>query len=95
MKTQTVILFASLAVFATSASAAQNQNQPVELVLPTYVVNVPRYQAAELKVNASLDEFRQKAQAPVRVAAELPMRREPAAMAKGADHHRVLHVAKI
>ena len=71
MKTNTLALLASLAVLVTSAGAAQSQPQLNVVVLPTYTVSAPRYLPAEKKVNASLDEMRQQAQAPAFVATEL------------------------
>ena len=74
MKTNSLLLLASLAVLATSASAAQSptQTQPNVIVLPTYVVSAPRYQAAEQQVNASLNELRQQARAPICIGTQLP-----------------------
>ena len=46
MKTNSLILLASLAVLATSASAASSQNEANVVVLPTYKVSAPRYQPA-------------------------------------------------
>lgn len=73
MKTNTLALLASLAVFATCASAAQSQPDTNVVVLPTYTVSTPRYLPAEKKVNASLDEMRQQARSPRCIAIELPV----------------------
>lgn len=59
MKTNTLLLLASLAVLATNARAAQTQPEPV--VLPAYLIEVPRYQPAEQQINASLNELRHQA----------------------------------
>ena len=73
MKTNTLVLLASLAVLATCASAAQNQPETNVVVLPTYTVSAPRYLPAENKVNSSLDEMRQQARTPGCMAIELPV----------------------
>ena len=69
MKTNTLLLLASLAVLATNASAAQSQPEPV--VLPVYVVEAPRYLPAEQRINASLNELRQQAHTPAVICPEL------------------------
>ncbi len=69
MKTNTLLLLASLAVLATNASAAQAQPEPV--VLPAFMVEVPRYQPAEQLINASLNELRQQAHQPAFICPEL------------------------
>jgi hypothetical protein len=73
MKTNTLVILASLAVLATSASAASSQPETNVVVLPAYTVSTPRYQPAEMKVNASLDELRRQASAPVSTTIDLPM----------------------
>lgn len=65
-----LLLLASLAVLASSASAAQSQSELV--VLTTYVVQAPRYQPAEQQVNASLEVLRQQACTPAVISLELP-----------------------
>lgn len=65
-----LLLLASLAVLASSASAAQSQ--PEILVLPTYVVQAPRYQSAEQSVIANLNELRSHASTPMVISLELP-----------------------
>jgi opacity protein-like surface antigen len=74
MKTNSLLLLASLAVLASSASAASvNQTDSDVIVLPTYSVSAPRYLPVEQQINASLNELRQQAQAPAVIASELPM----------------------
>jgi hypothetical protein len=70
MKTNTLLLLASLAVLVTSARAAQSPTEPV--VLPTYVVEAPRYLPAEQRINASLNELRQHAHEPVVISPDFP-----------------------
>ncbi len=70
MKNNTLLLVASLAVLAASAAAAQNQTENEPVVLPAYVVVAPRCLPVERQINASLDEFRKQAQAPVAIAPE-------------------------
>ena len=85
----------ALAVLTSGASAAQ-MSEPV--VLPTYVVSAPRYQPAELAVNASLSELRQQAQAPLCVPVELPALKtllaRPATMAQAAKDAQTGRLAK-
>lgn len=69
MKTNTLLLLASLAVLATNASAAQSQPEPI--VLPPYVIETPRYLPAEQRINASLNELRQQAHTPAVICPEL------------------------
>jgi hypothetical protein len=69
MKTNTLLLLASLAVLAINASAAQSQPEP--FVLPAYVVETPRYSPAEQQINASLNELRHQAHTPVVICPEL------------------------
>ncbi len=99
MKTNSLLLLVSLAVLTTSASAAQSQTQPNVIVLPTYVVSAPRYQAAEQQVNASLDKLRQQACAPACIATELPVLKDqvvqPEALAKAAQAIKAQHLAKL
>src|SRR5258708_31776638 len=54
-----LLLLASLAVLASSASVAQSP--PELVVLPTYVVQAPRYQPSEQQVKANLDALRSQA----------------------------------
>lgn len=65
MKTKTLLLFASLVVLATFAHAAQYPTENETVVLPTYTVTTPHYPAVVRQINASLDELRQQAKAPV------------------------------
>jgi hypothetical protein len=51
------LIIATLAGLVSTASAASNQTDSEVLVLPAYVVTAPRYEPAELKVNAGLKEF--------------------------------------
>ncbi len=71
MKTHSLLFIASLAVLASSASAASNQTQPEVLVLPTYVVTSPRHSTVEQKIDASLKEFREQALVPMTIAPEV------------------------
>lgn len=71
MKNNSLLFLASLAVLATSASAASNQSESATVVLPTYVVTAPRHLPAEQRINASLEEFRQQALAPIAIDPEL------------------------
>jgi len=64
MKTNTLLLLASLAVLTSGASAAQNQTENEVVVLPTYTIAAPRFTPVEMQINASLDEVRQLAKAP-------------------------------
>ena len=99
MKTNSLILLASLAVLAISASAAQSQPQTNVVVLPPYVVNAPRYLPAEQKVNASLNELRQQAHVPACIVTELPMLKDqavlPGGLVKIMQDAKILHVAKL
>jgi hypothetical protein len=70
MKTNTLLVLASLAVLATSASAASSPTVSDVVVLPTLVVKAPRYLPLEERINASLNELRQRARVPVTLAAE-------------------------
>ena len=88
MKTNTLVLLASLAVLATSASAALSQPNANLVVLPTYTVSAPRYLPAEVKVNASLDELRQRATAPVSIGVDLPV-----FQTKAVQQHMLEHAA--
>jgi len=75
MKTNSLLVLASFAVFAASASAASIQSDSEVVVLPTYVVTTPATLPVERQINASLDELRLKAQAPAVFVAELPLLR--------------------
>ena len=70
MKTNTLLLLASLAVLTTGASAAQYQTENDVVVLPTYLVESPRYLPVEKQINASLAEVRQLAKAPANIPTE-------------------------
>ncbi len=99
MKTNTLVLLVSLAVLATSASAAANQPDAGPVVLPTYTVSAPRYLPAEKKVNASLDEMRQAVHAPVFIATELPTLKATVvrqnALERAAQNAKALRFAKL
>ncbi|HEY8993613.1 MAG TPA: hypothetical protein VIM71_02925 [Lacunisphaera sp.] len=71
MKTNSLLLLASLAVLTSTASAASNQTDPNVLALPTYVVTAPRYQPAEQQIKVRLEEFRQQALTPMAITPEL------------------------
>lgn len=71
MKTNSLLLLASFAVLASTASAASTQTKANILVLPTYVVTAPRYQPAEQKIKVRLDEFRQQSLAPMAIVPDL------------------------
>lgn len=73
MKKNTLLLLASLAVLVSSASAAQSSVDSDVVVLPTYVVNAPRYLSAEKQINTNLTELRDQAKAPSLVLSELPL----------------------
>ena len=75
MKNNPLLILASLAVLASSASAAQSQSEPELIVLPIYVVSAPRYSAAEQQINASLSELRRQAHLVPVIITELPMRK--------------------
>lgn len=77
MKNNPLLFLASLAVLASSASAAQNQTESELIVLPTYVVSAPRYSAVEQQINASLNELRRQAHVVPVIITELPMRKTP------------------
>ncbi|MDI1320527.1 MAG: hypothetical protein PSW75_10105 [bacterium] len=80
MKKTTLLFLASLAVLTTGASAAaNNQNESDVVVLPTYVVTITRLQAAEQRIDASLQEFTQQAAVPMVIAPELTLRKAQAA----------------
>jgi len=72
MKKNALLSLVSLAVLATCASAAP-QPEAAVLVLPTYVVSAPLHQPAEQKVNASLNELRQRVRIQLPIAIELPL----------------------
>ena len=99
MKTNKILLLASLAVFATQAHAAASKPDNDTIVLPTYHVTAPRYQPAEKKVNASLDELRRQAQAPAIWAAEMPAFKRLVVrsdlLKRAAQDVTALHVARL
>jgi len=95
MKTNSLLVLASFAVLAASASAASSQPDAEVVVLPTYVVTSPGTLPVERQINASLDELRLKAQAPVVFVTELPLlRAQFAANALPANGGKPVHVAK-
>ena len=76
MKTNSLLLLASLAVLTSTVSAAANQTDASILVLPTYVVKAPRVQSAEQTIKARLNEFRQQALTPMAIVPELNLLNE-------------------
>ncbi len=52
------LIIATLAGLSTIASAASSATHSDVVVLPTYVVTVPRYEAAEQQIRTSLNELR-------------------------------------
>lgn len=98
MKTHALLLIASLAVLASSASAASNQTESELVVLPTYVVTAPRHQAAEQRINASLNEFSEQALAPMVIAPEMSTLKAQSFqrkhLAEAARLTHVVHIAK-
>ena len=75
MKTNSLLVLASFAVLAASVSAAQIQPASDVVVLPTCVVTAPRSLSVEQQINASLNELRLMAKAPVVFITEWPMLR--------------------
>jgi hypothetical protein len=90
MKTTSLLLIVSLAVLTSSASAASNQSDTDLVVLPTYTVTAPRYQAVELQINASLQEFSRQAGQPMVVAPEITL-----PQAQSGQHQQVAHVTRV
>ena len=72
MKTQSLLLLASLAVLGSGLRAAPSPVENETLVLPTYTVAAPRQLPAEQQVTASLDEFRRQATPAPAITAEFP-----------------------
>lgn len=72
MKPNSLLSLALLAVLASGSSAGASQSQAEPIALPTYVVDAPRLQMAEQRLNASLDALRAKAGAPAIVSLDLP-----------------------
>jgi hypothetical protein len=91
-----LLLLASLAVLASSASAAQSP--PELVVLPTYVVQAPRYQPAEQQVKANLNALRSQASSPVVICLELPALKarvtHPGAWSQAAQSAGTARIAK-
>jgi hypothetical protein len=77
MKKHSLALLALVAVLATSARAAHNENSSSPLVMPTYVVEAERVSAAESHVNRSLNALRELARTPIAVSVELPALKAP------------------
>jgi hypothetical protein len=73
MKTKSLFSLALFAVLASGASAAASQPEAEPIALPTYVVDAPRMQMTEQRLNASLDALRAKASTPVDLSSELPV----------------------
>ncbi len=81
MKTNSLLTLALFAVLASGASSASSQPQAEPIALPTYVVDAPRHQLAEQRLNASLDALRAKASTPMDLSAELPVLKNRSAYA--------------
>jgi hypothetical protein len=98
MKNNSLLLLASLAVLATSASAAQSRIESEMLVLPAYVVAAPRHQLVERHINAGLNKLRQQAHAPLTVAPEFSALkaqvRQDSGIARAAQDAKIVRVAK-
>lgn len=98
MKTHAFLLIASLAVLASSASAASNQTESELVVLPTYVVTAPRHLSAEQRINASLKEFSKQALAPMVIAPDMSALKvqtfQHKQLAEAARLTHVVHIAK-
>jgi hypothetical protein len=99
MKTNTLLLLASLAVLTTGASAAQYPTENEVVVLPTYTLEAPRYLPVEKQINASLDEARQPAKAPAAIPAECSALKalvnQGSAIAMKARDEKTVRVAKL
>ena len=99
MKNNSLFALILLAVLAARAQAAEARSEADLVVLPTYVIQAPRYQPAEELVNASLNELRQQAHRSVPIIAlELPVLKarvvQPAALARAMLDQKVLRLAK-
>lgn len=98
MKTNTLLLLASLAVLTSSASAASYQTESEMVVLPTYVVTAPRSLPAEQQINASLKEFSRQALAPLAIAPDMSVLKaqsaQPQQLAEAARATKAAHLAK-
>ncbi len=99
MKNNTLLLLASLALLTTGARAAQNQIGDDALVLPTYKVEAQRFQTVEKQINASLDEVRQSAKAPLLIPVECSalkaFAKQGSAFASMTPHASDVRVAKL
>jgi len=98
MKTNSLLLIASLAVLASSVSAASNQTESEMVVLPTYVVTAPRTLPVEQQINASLKEFAQQALAPLVIAPDMSSLKAQTAshqqLAEASRATKAAHLAK-
>jgi hypothetical protein len=66
MKTKALLFLAALGLFVSTRSiAAQPKVEADVVVLPTYVVRVPRYQPFETQMQKDLNEVRQQASTPM------------------------------
>ena len=72
MNKNTLLLIASLAALTTRAGASESPTPSDLVVLPTYVVEAPRYLPVERQINASLDTLRRQAHAPLAITPEFP-----------------------
>ena len=99
MKTTTLLLLASLAVLSTSARAASSPTENDVVVLPTYVVETPRYLTVEKEVNASLEEMRNLAKVPITVPAAYPALKaavnQDSMVALKSRTEKTVHIAKL
>lgn len=98
MKNNALLFIASLAVLASSVSAASNQTESEMVVLPTYVVTAPRTLPVEQQINASLKEFSQQALAPLVIAPDMSSLKALSAqhqqLAATSRATKVAHIAK-
>lgn len=73
MRKNSLLSFTLLAVLASSAGAASSPSLLAEsITLPTCVVNAPRRQLAEQRLDASLEALRAKASTPAVISLDLP-----------------------
>ncbi len=99
MKTNTLLFIASLAVLATSASAAVSQTESDVVILPTYVVTAPRHQVIAQRIEASLNELKQQAHLPLFDVTDLCRLEVPALFSpetvRSAQGKKTIRVAKL
>ena len=89
MKTS-VLLFATFAFVVTNGNAAEKQIEPDIVVLPTYVVTVPRYLPFEKEIKANLAEAAHRARTTLAITAELPSLKT-----EGVSHELVLNTSPL